>query len=69
MQLRALLAEAGMSSIPSVQAIPRVGTALSAEGVALTQELAEKSGAFFEEFDWYMTALKLGREKVDPRKK
>src|ERR1700678_4422477 len=61
MQLRALLAEAGMSSIPSVQPIPKVGE-------ALTQELAERSDKFFDEFDWYMRALKLGREKNDPRK-
>ena len=69
MQLRALLAETGMSSIPSIQPIPKVGDALSAEGVALTQELAEKSGKFFDEFDWYMKALKAGREIDDPRKK
>lgn len=68
MQLRALLAEVGMGSIPSLQPIPSVGSALSAKGVALTQELAEKSGKFFDEFDWYMQALKLGREKSDPRK-
>jgi NAD(P)H-dependent FMN reductase len=68
MQLRALLAEVGMSSIPSVQAIPRVGDALSAEGVALTQGLAEKSDKFFAEFDWYMAALKAGLSLNDPRK-
>lgn len=69
MQLRALLAEVGMSSIPSLQPIAKVGEALSAEGVALTQELAEKSGKFFEEFEWYMMALKAGRGAEDPRRK
>lgn len=69
MQLRALLAELGMSSIPSLQPIAKVGEALSADGVALTQELAEKSGKFFEEFDWYMMALKAGRDAKDPRRK
>jgi NAD(P)H-dependent FMN reductase len=63
MQLRALLAEAGMPSIPSVQAIPSIASALTAEGVALTQELAEKSGKFFDEFAWYMRAMKVEREK------
>ena len=67
MQLRALLAEVGMSSIPSIQPIPKVGEALSAEGVALTQQLAEKSDKFFAEFDWYMAALKAGRSLHDPR--
>ncbi len=69
MQLRALLPEVGMGSIPTIQPISMVDKSLSAEGVALTQELAEKSAKFFEEFDWYMMALKLGREKQDPRKK
>jgi len=63
MQLRALLAEVGMSSIPSIQPIPAVGTALTKDGVALTQKLAERTGKFFDEFEWYMRALKAEREK------
>jgi NAD(P)H-dependent FMN reductase len=66
MQLRVLLAEAGMPSIPSLQPIPKIGDALSEEGVALTQELAEKSGRFFDEFDWYMRAFKAERAKGVP---
>lgn len=69
MQLRALLAESGMSSIPSLQPIPKAGEALSVDGVALTQDLAEKSAKFFDEFEWYMMALKAGRDVRDPRKK
>jgi NAD(P)H-dependent FMN reductase len=66
MQLRALLAEAGMPSIPSIRPIPAIDKALSSEGVALTQELAEKSGKFFDEFDWYMRAFKAERAKGVP---
>ena len=66
MQLRALLAETGMSSIPSIQPIPNIGDALSEDGVALTQALAEKSGTFFDEFEWYMRAMKREREKGVP---
>jgi len=66
MQLRALLAETGMSSIPSLQAIPKAGDALSKDGLPLTQELAEKSGKFFDEFDWYMRAMAAEREKGVP---
>jgi NAD(P)H-dependent FMN reductase len=66
MQLRALLPEVGMTSIPSLQPIPSAGTALSEDGVALTQELAEKSGKFFDEFDWYMRAMRAEREKGLP---
>ena len=69
MQLRALLAEVGMSSIPSLQAIPKVGQALSADGLALTQEMAEGTVRFFDEFEWYMTALAAGRKLSDPRRK
>lgn len=68
MQLRALLAEVGMPSIPSLQPIPNVGVALSSDGVALTQDLAEKTGKFFDEFDWYMMALNAGRMQQDPRR-
>jgi NAD(P)H-dependent FMN reductase len=66
MQLRALLAEVGMPSIPSLQPIPSIGSALSEDGVALTQELAEKSGEFFDEFEWYMRAMKAERAKGVP---
>ncbi len=66
MQLRALLAETGMPSIPSVQPIPAIENALSEDGVALTQELAEKSGKFFDEFEWYMRAFKAERAKGVP---
>jgi NAD(P)H-dependent FMN reductase len=65
-QLRALLAEAGMSSIPSVQPIPSIGTALTKDGVALTEQLADKSGKFFDEFEWYMEALQAARAKGVP---
>jgi len=66
MQLRALLAEVGMPSIPSIQPIPAVDKALTKDGVALTQQLAEKSGKFFDEFDWYMRAFKAERAKGVP---
>ncbi len=66
MQLRALLPEVGMPTIPTLQPIPSVGSALSEEGIALTQQLAEKSGKFFDEFDWYMRAFKAEREKGVP---
>jgi len=66
MQLRALLAEAGMPSIPSIRPIPQVQNALSKDGAALTQELTEKSGRFFDEFEWTMRAMKAERAKGVP---
>lgn len=66
MQLRMMLAETGMPSIPSTQPIPAIESALSKDGVALTQALAEKSAKFFDEFEWYMRAMKREREKGVP---
>ena len=66
MQLRALLAEAGMPSIPTIWPIPSAGSALSKDGVPLTQELAEQSGKFWDEFEWYMRAFKAERAKGVP---
>jgi len=66
MQLRALLAEAGMPPIPSIQPIPTIDKALTKDGVALSQELAERSGKFFDEFEWYMRAFKAKRAKGVP---
>jgi NAD(P)H-dependent FMN reductase len=66
MQLRAMLAETGMPSIPSIQPIPQVQNALSEDGVALTQQLAEKTGRFFDEFEWYMRAMQAERAKGVP---
>ena len=61
MQLRSFLAEVGMGSIPTLQPVPSAGDALSEEGVALTKQLAEGAEPFFEEFEWYMRALRAGR--------
>jgi NAD(P)H-dependent FMN reductase len=68
MQLRALLPEVGMTSIPTIQPVPKAAEALSSDGIALTQDLAERSASFFDEFDWYMAALAAGRKLSDPRK-
>jgi NAD(P)H-dependent FMN reductase len=66
MQLRAMLAEVGMPSIPSIQPIPTPETALTEDGVALTEILAEKTGRFWKEFEWYMRAFKAERAKGVP---
>lgn len=66
MQLRALLPEVGLSTIPSLQPIPTIGNALSEDGVALTQNLAERAGKFWDEFEWYVKTMKAGREKGVP---
>jgi len=65
MQLRAMLAETGMPPIPSLQPIPKIGEALSRDGGALTAAL-ERSGKFFDEFEWYMRAMKAERTRGVP---
>src|SRR3954466_9877895 len=55
--LRTILGELGMPSIPSILAIPSIGTTLSADGAA-TEKWIEKSAArFLAEFAWYAEAL------------
>ena len=68
MQLRALLAELGMPSIPSILPVPAVQNALSEDGKALTASLAggRTVTMFFDEFDWYMRALMAEKAKGVP---
>jgi hypothetical protein len=68
MQLRALLAELGMPSIPSMLPIPTVQNALSEDGMALTESLAggRTMTKFFEEFEWYMRAFTAEKAKGVP---
>jgi NAD(P)H-dependent FMN reductase len=68
MQLRALLAELGMPSIPSMLPIPTVQNALSEDGRALTASLAggRTVTMFFDEFDWYMRAFMTEKAKGVP---
>jgi NAD(P)H-dependent FMN reductase len=68
MQLRALLAELGMPSIPSILPVPTVQSALSEDGKALTASLAggRTVTMFFDEFDWYMRAFMAEKAKGVP---
>jgi NAD(P)H-dependent FMN reductase len=66
MQLRALLPEVGMPTIPSLLPIPTVGKTLNAEGEDTTGKLAKSNVKFFDELDWYMRAMKAEREKGVP---
>jgi len=66
MQLRALLPEVGLITIPSIQPIPAIGRALNPDGVATADDLGRRSGKFFDEFEWYMRAMKAEREKGVP---
>jgi len=68
MQLRVMLAELGMSSIPSILPVPTVASALTEEGMPLTENLADGRlvKMFFDEFEWYMRALMAEKAKGAP---
>jgi len=61
MQLRMTLAELGMSSIPSLFPIPRIGEALTEDGAPVEPRLERSLTRFLDEFDWYARALKQER--------
>ncbi len=66
MQLRMTLAEMGMSSIPSILAVPKVATAFNDEGQPVSQSLASQTDRFLDEFEWYAKALAHGRQGGTP---
>lgn len=66
MQLRAMLAELGMPSIPSTFPISKVHEAFSEEGKDLTGNYEMRIGRFLDELEWYAEALKNQRLKGTP---
>ena len=63
---RALLAELGMSSIPSIQPIPKISSALDSEGNAKDERMEKRFDRFASELLWYANALKVARENGTP---
>lgn len=66
MQLRAMLAEMGMPSIPSLLPIPRVGSALDEDGTIKADAVSHGLGKFMAEFTWYALALRRQRAGGTP---
>ncbi len=64
--LRALLAELGMSSIPSIFPVSAVQDAFDDEGHAAEEAYDKRIVRFLEEFEWYLSALKRQRENGVP---
>jgi hypothetical protein len=63
MTLRAMLAEMGMSSIPSIFPVPRVQDAFAEDGTPTDAVWYGRSAQFLEELEWYARALKAAREQ------
>ena len=67
MTLRCMLAEMGMSSIPSILPIPRVQAAFNENDAANDDGLRKRTDKFMTELEWYARALKKARNKPDER--
>jgi len=66
MQLRMTLGELGMPSIPTLLPIPNVWEAFNDEGEPTDPAFRDRNSQFFEEFSWYMEALRAQRLKRTP---
>lgn len=66
MQLRSMLAEMGMSSIPTVLPVPKVEKAFKEKGIPNDEAYHKRAEQFLDEFEWYLKALKKGRSGGTP---
>jgi NAD(P)H-dependent FMN reductase len=66
MQLRMSLAEMGMITTPTLLQIPTVQTAFDMDGVPSDASTEKYSTEFFDEFVWYMEALRERRKTGVP---
>jgi NAD(P)H-dependent FMN reductase len=62
MTLRAMLAELGMSSIPSVLPVPKVQNAFDDDGTPKDDAYDKRAADFLEELEWYANALRDARD-------
>ena len=63
MTLRAMLAELGMSSIPSLLPVPRVQNAFDDQGKPADAAWHGRAEKFLTELEWYAYAMNTAREK------
>jgi NAD(P)H-dependent FMN reductase len=66
MQLRAMLAEMGMSSIPSILPFPKAQELLDEEGRPTGDRPGKGAARFFDELEWYAKALGTARGQGTP---
>ena len=65
-QLRAMLAEMGMSSIPSVLPFPQAQNMLDENGQPTGDRPGKAADRFFDELEWYANALQAARARGTP---
>jgi NAD(P)H-dependent FMN reductase len=61
MQLRAMLPEMGMPTIPSILAFPKAQELFDADGGTSAEWVGGSAGRFLAELEWYAGALKAAR--------
>jgi NAD(P)H-dependent FMN reductase len=66
MQLRALLPEIGMPSIPSILALPKAQDLFDDQDQPKADWVARQAGRFLDELEWYADALNAARAKGVP---
>jgi NAD(P)H-dependent FMN reductase len=66
MQLRCMLAEMGMSSIPSILPFPKAQEMLHEDGRPTGERPGRSADRFFDELEWYAEALTAARAKGTP---
>jgi NAD(P)H-dependent FMN reductase len=66
MPLRAMLAEMGMPSIPSLLPIPRLQKAIDDAGTPTEPWLEQSANRFLDELEWYAEALRTRRVQGTP---
>lgn len=64
--LRALVAELGMPSIPSMLALSKIQDSFTADGEAIDTAYIKRADRFLSEFEWYVRAFKEERAKGVP---
>lgn len=67
MQLRSFVSALGMSSIPTTFPISKVQDLFDAKGNAIDKDYSKSAVKFFNELEWYATALKTQRTKGLPK--
>ena len=64
--LRAVLAELGMPSIPTIFPVSAVQNAFDEDGEAIDKNYDKRVIGFIDEFEWYLQALKNQRKEGTP---
>jgi len=62
--LRAILAELGTSSIPSAFPVSQIHSAFNDEGIAQDTAYDDRIIKFLDEFEWYANALRRARSQI-----